>query len=114
MTATQEDLRQLVQSRLDELGITAREAARRSNSAISYETLYAVTTGRRRSELSARGAEGIAAALSIPVSRVWAAVGKTAPEPWDMGRFEPLSPTSRQVVESVAARLLALEKAGER
>lgn len=109
-----EGLQDLILTRLRELGddtgpLTAREAARRSDPPVSYETIRNLARGvRHTGRITDRVAEGLARALEIPVARVYEAAG--APprgEQWAWPkRFERLEPAQRELVEDVAAALL--------
>jgi hypothetical protein len=85
VTTPADPLRILVQSRLDELGIGEREAARRSGSTVSYEYIRQITKGahgRRSSRPGARVVEGLSRALGVPEARLWEAWGLSVPERW--------------------------------
>ena len=114
MTSQHNALRHLVQSRLDELGIGAREAHRRSGGEVSYESIRNIIQGRHSGRVKDQTAEGLARALEVPVSRVYEAAGSTVPEPWEWpSRFNRLTPRQRQIVEQVASGFLeANEKGG--
>lgn len=78
-------LRALIQSRLDELGWSLREAARHTQGA-SYETFSAIMRGKGPRRPMDRTLDAISEALRIPVDRVYAAAGLTTPEPWILDR----------------------------
>lgn len=117
-----ERLQDLVLTRLRELGdetgpMSAREAARRSDSMVSYETLRNLARGvRHTGRVTDRVAEGLSRALQVPIARVYEAAG--VPEPgdrWDWPeRFSRLSPAQRALVEDVAAALLEAETRARR
>lgn len=115
-------LQDLILTRLRELGdasgpMTAREAARRADGLVSYETLRNLARGvRHTGRLTDRVAEGLSRALQVPVARVYAAAGIPAPgDKWEWPRrFERLDPAQRQLVEEVAAALLEAHEKGKR
>lgn len=92
--------------------LTAKELARRTGGAVSYEHVRNLARGQRHSgRLSERVAEGLARALEVPVADVYAAAGAPSPgTPWDWPRrFNRLSPAQRALVEDLAAALLEAE-----
>lgn len=114
-----DQLQHLVLYRLAELGtpgkpMSAREAARRSNGAVSYDTLYTIANGKHSGRLTDPVAEGIAAALDVPVSRVYDAAGAPRPQ----GRWVPperldrLSLEQRRQLEDLGAALLDADAKG--
>ena len=114
-----DQLQQLVLTRLAELGekgrpMTARAAAERSQGGVSYDTLYTIANGKHSGRLGKRVAEGIAAALDVPVAQVYDAAG--APRPvgrWVLPeRFDRLSPEQRRLVEDLCAALLEADAKG--
>jgi hypothetical protein len=115
-------LQELVLTRLTELGdssgaMTAREAARRANWEVSYETLRNIARGvRHNGRLTDRVAMGIAKALDVPPERVYAAAGLPQPgSPWEWPeRFNRLSPNHRALVEEVASALLEADTRARR
>ena len=112
-------LQQLVLTRLAELGtpgkpLSAREAARRSDGAVSYDTLYTIANGKHSGRLTDPVAEGIAAALEVPVSRVYDAAGAPRPQGrWLLPeRFDRVSPQRRQMIEDLISALLEADAEG--
>jgi hypothetical protein len=102
-----ETLRQLVQSRLDELGLSAYQAGTQSK-LISYEVLNMIVKGKHSGRLQDRVARGLAETLRVPLERVLASVGQETHGPWEWPtRFERLRPEHREIVESVAGGFLA-------
>lgn len=117
-----QSLQTLVLSRLQALGdetgpMTAREAARRSEGMVSYETLRNLARGvRHTGRITDRVAEGISLALQVPVAKVYEAAGAPVPgERWKWPqRFDRLDPAQRSLVEDVAAALLEAREKGRR
>src|SRR4051812_45218397 len=114
-----DQLQHLVLTRLAELGekgrpMSARAAADRSGGAVSYDTLYTIANGKHSGRLTDRVAEGIAAALEVPVSRVYDAAGAPRPQ----GRWLPperldrLDSTQRRLLEEIGAALLEADARG--
>lgn len=101
-------LQALVVSRLIELNLSARAAADRSRGKVSYSTLRNIARGVHGGKVGDRIAEGISAALDLPLSQVYEAA--QAPQPmsrWEWPeRFERLQPPERRLVEEIAAALL--------
>lgn len=117
-----ERLQDLILTRLQQLGdkdgpLSAREAARRAEGLVSYETLRNLARGvRHTGRITPRVAEGISRALQVPVERVYRAAGVPQPgEGWDWPeRFNQLNRAQRQVVEDVASALLEAMEKGRR
>lgn len=116
-----ENLQDLVLSRLNELGdetgpMSAREATRRAEGLVSYETLRHIARGIHAGGITDRVAEGLSRALQVPLSRVYAASGVPEPgERWQWpAKFSRLDPAQRQLVENVAAALLDAREKGRR
>lgn len=103
-------LRDLVRRRLDELDISIREAARRSQGGVSHERLSQILRGKRGSAITPSTIKGIAAAIGVPARLVWDAAELSEPDPWDMSRYNSLSPRQREIVEAVAAGYLEANK----
>lgn len=112
-------LQQLVLRRLADLGepgrpISIRAAAERARGLTSHHTLTAIAKGEHSGRISDRTAEGIAAALDVPVARVYDAAG--VPRPfgrWQWPeKFDRVRPEDRLVVEDLAAALLRAEERG--
>lgn len=97
-------LRALLQARLDELGISRREAGRRTEK-VGYETISRILRGATRGDqLTDRTIEGLSEALQIPVRLVYEAAGRDQPVPWFWpDRFRGCTMRQRQIVEEVAA-----------
>lgn len=117
-----ERLQDLILRRLAELGdangpMSAREAARRAEGLVSYETLRNLARGvRHTGRISDRVAEGISRALQIPVAKVYEAAGVQQPgERWRLPpRFDRLPVEQRRLVEDVASALLESYERGRR
>lgn len=116
-----EDLQELVLVRLQEMGdktgpMSAREASRRADGLISYESLRLIARGMHGGGLTDRTAQGLALALDVPVGRVYAAAGLPPKgEHWEWpDRFERLPPAQRRLVEDVAGALLEMYDKGRR
>lgn len=114
-----DQLQHLVLTRLAELGergkpMSARAAAKRSHGAVSYDTIYQIANGKHTGRLTDSVAEGIAAALEVPVARVYDAAG--APRPsgrWLLPeRFDRLNTEQRRLVEELCAALLKADAVG--
>ena len=103
-------LRALIQSRLDELGWSLREAARHTDGA-SYETFSAIMRGKGPRRPMDRTLDAISEALRIPVDKVYAAAGLTTPTPWILPqRFYRIPVHHRPLYEALmGAELEALE-----
>lgn len=112
-------LQHLVLTRLAELGtpgkpMSAREAARRSDKRVSYDTLYKIANGKHTGKITKRIAEGIAAGLEVPASRVYDAAGAPRPQ----GRWLPperldrLTIEQRRLLEDMGAALLEADAKG--
>ena len=117
-----ERLSDLILVRLAELGdengpMSAREAARRAEGLASVETIRNLARGvRHTGRITDRVAEGLARALQVPVSRVYAAAGIRPPgERWRLPeRFDRLPVEQRRLVEDVASALLESYERGRR
>ena len=114
-----DQLQHLVLTRLAELGepgkpMSARAAARRAHGAVSYDTLYQIANGRHTGRLTDPVAEGIAAALDVPVTRVYDAAGAPRPKGrWLLPeRFDRLNTEQRRLVEDLCAALLKADADG--
>lgn len=114
-----DQLQLLVLTRLAELGepgkaMSPREAARRSNGAVSYDTLYQIANGKHSGRLTDSVAAGIAAALEVPVSDVYDAAGAPRPQ----GRWLPperldrLTLEQRRLLEDLGGALLDADAKG--
>lgn len=106
-------LRLLILQRLAELGergsaMSGREAARRSGGRVSYGTIANLINGRHTGRITDRIAEGLAAALEVPVADIYEAAG--APRPlgrWSLPeRFDRVPIEYRQLAEDLIAALL--------
>lgn len=112
----------MILTRLQQLGdkdgpMTAREAARRAEGLVSYETLRNLARGvRHTGRISDRVAQGISLALQVPLAKVYEAAGAQQPgERWEWPeRFDRLDPAQRQIVEEVAAGFLEAYEKGRR
>lgn len=114
-----DQLRFLVLTRLAELGepgkpMSAREAARRSHNGVSYDTLYQIANGKHTGRITNRTAEGIAAALDVPVARVYDAAGAPRPQGrWLLPEeFDRLTVEQRRLIEDLCSALLAADSQG--
>lgn len=115
-------LQDLILTRLQQLGdrhgpMSAREAARRADGLVSYETLRVLArNGKHTGRITDRTAEGLSRALQVPVEKVYEAAGVPAPSGrWEWPeRFARLAPTQRSLVEDVAAALLEAYDRGRR
>lgn len=122
MTESEEpvdQLQQLVLTRLAQLGepgtpMSARAAARRSHGRVSYDTLYQIANGKHSGRLTDATAEGIAAALEVPVSDVYDAAGAPRPQGrWLLPeRFDRLTIEQRRLVEEFCGALLDADARG--
>lgn len=117
-----ERLQDLILRRLAELGdetgpLSAREAARRAEGLVSYETLRNLARGvRHTGRISNRVAEGISRALQVPVTKVYEAAGIQQPgDRWRLPeRFDRLPVEQRRLVEDLASALLESYERGRR
>lgn len=116
-----EGLQDLVLRRLIELGdedgpLALREAADKSRSKVSYETLRRIVRGKHAGRINDRIAEGLAEALDVPLAEVYRAAGVPRPGArWEWpGRFDRLPPAQRQLVEDLAGALLEMYDKGRR
>lgn len=116
-----DNLQKLLLQRLADLGtpgspMSLRRAAERSNGQISYEVLRRIARGEHRARLFDSTVEGIAAALDLPVDRVYDAARITRPKSrWEMPRrFDRLDPAQRTIVEEHAAGYLESYEKGLR
>lgn len=114
-----DQLRHLVLTRLAELGergkpMSAREAAKRSDGAVSYDTLYKIVNGRHTGRLTDPVAEGVAKALDVPVSRVYDAAGAPRPQGrWLLPeRFDRLTTEQRRLIEELCGAFLEADAKG--
>ncbi len=108
------NLQELVDRRLTELGggrggpMSTRQAAARSDGKVSYETLRLIKIGQHSGSISQEVAEGIAAALEVPVDDVLRLAGRRIPQgPFVLPRrAETLTKSERAVVLSVVDAIL--------
>lgn len=114
-------LQHLVLLRLAELGdgvtpLSAREASRRAQGLVSYETISKIASGRHSGRISDQTAEGLALGLQVPVARVYHAAGVVQPESrWHWpSRFDRLDASQRRLVEDVAGAILDAREKGRR
>lgn len=107
-------LQDLVITRLAELGISARTAAKRSRGGVSYDTLYAIARGEHSGQLADRTAQGIADALDVPLGQVYDAAGIPRRQTrWlPPERFDRLTSAQRKLLEEMAAALLDADRRG--
>lgn len=112
-------LQQLVLTRLAELGepgrpMSARRAADRSRGLVSFHTLYAIGRGEHSGRITDQTAEGLAAALDVPVDRVYEAAG--IPRPYGRWhwpeRFDRVPPEHRPLFEALVVAYLEADKRG--
>ena len=85
-----------------------REAERRSRGKASTDTIRAIVKGTHSGKITDPVAEGLAHALDLPVSAIYAAAGVIRPGgrwKWP-ARFDRLDPAQRRAVEAVAAAIL--------
>jgi hypothetical protein len=112
-------LRELVLRRLAELGtpgspMSAREAARRAHNAVSFDTIYLIANGKHSGRIKTKVAEGLAAALDVPVAEVYEAAGMPRPQGrWILPeRFDQLDIPQRRLIEELCAALLDADAKG--
>ena len=112
-------LQQLVLRRLADLGepgepMSLRSAAERARGLTSHHTLAAIANGEHSGRITDRTAEGIAAALNVPVERVYEAAGVPRPHGrWHWPeKFDRIRPEDRAIIEDLAAALLKAEERG--
>lgn len=112
-------LQNLVLTRLAELGdgdrpLSARAAAERARGLTSFHTIYAIANGEHSGRINDRTAEGLAAALEVPVARVYEAAG--VPRPFGRWhwpeKFDRIRPEDRAIIEDIAESLLKAERRG--
>lgn len=112
-------LQQLVLRRLADLGepgrpMSLRAAADRARGLTSHHTLTAIANGEHSGRITDRTAEGIAAALSVPVATVYEAAG--APRPYGRWhwpeKFDRVRPEDRAIIEDLVSALLKAEERG--
>lgn len=108
-----ETLQDLVLTRLRELGdktgpMSSREAVRRADGLVSYETVRVIARGLHDGGVTDRVAEGLSRALQVPLARVYDAAGVPQPgDRWELpSRFSRLDAGQRRLVEEVATALL--------
>jgi hypothetical protein len=112
-TSSADNLQELVDRRLTELGsargpMSTRQAAARSGGKVSYETLRLIKIGQHSGSISQEVAEGIAEALEVPVTDVLHLAGRRIPQgPFVLPRrAETLTKSERAVVLSVVDAIL--------
>lgn len=112
-------LQHLVLTRLAELGepgrpMSIRAAAENARGLTTHHTLTAIANGEHSGRISDRTAEGIAAALDVPVTRVYDAAG--VPRPfgrWNWpAKFDRVRPEDRAIIEDLVSALLKAEERG--
>lgn len=114
-------LQDLVIQRLYDLGsegkpMSARTAAARSRGLVSNDTLSRIARGTHTGSITDRTLQGIAHALDVPLTDVYAAAKIPRPQSrWTMPtRLDRLDPAQRQIVEDVAGALLEAYEKGWR
>lgn len=118
---TVNQLQQLVLTRLAELGepgrpMSGRAAAEKARGLVSFHTIIAIANGEHTGRITDRTAEGLAAALDVPVTRVYEAAG--VPRPFGRWhwpeKFDRIRPEDRAIVEDLTSALLQAEERGFR
>lgn len=112
-------LQTLVLRRLAEMGepgrpMSIRAAADKAQGLTTHHTLTSIANGEHSGRISDRTAEGIAAALEVPVAQVYDAAGVPRPYGrWNWPpKFDRIRPEDRAVIEDMAAALLKAEERG--
>lgn len=112
-------LQHLVLTRLAELGtpgspMSLRAASRRSGNRVSFDTLADMANGKHTGRLTPRVAEGVAAGLDVPVSRVYEAAGAPRPQGrWMLPeRYDRLTLEQRRLIEDLCDALLLADSRG--
>lgn len=105
-------LQKLVSSRLDELGLSTRAAADRTNGLISHTTIHRVATGESPGPWSQKTLRGLSLALDLPLSEIEKAADVPVagtkfrvPDEWDR-----LTSAERAAVTSMVNALLKAHK----
>lgn len=103
-------LRLLILQRLAELGekgspMSGREAARRSGGRVSFGTIANIVNGRHSGRITDPIAEGLAAALDVPVDRIYEAAGAPRPQSrWSLPeQFDRVPVEMRQRFEGLVS-----------
>lgn len=112
-------LRWLVITRLQELGVkdkpmSPRAAAERAHGAISHSTVYAIAQGRHSGRITDKVARGLAAALDLPIERIYEAAGAPPPQTrwaWPE-KFDRVALEHRGLFEELVAAFLEAERRG--
>lgn len=106
-------LQRLVSDRLATLDLSARAASVRGG--LSHTTVAAIANGTHRGRPADATLDGLAVALDLPVSKVYAAAGVEPADPeWRLpARFRALRPEARLAVENVADTLLRMQRRWE-
>lgn len=103
-------LQRLVKARLKQLGLSYREAARRSDGMASHATFYQLATGQHRGRVSDRTIKGLALALELSVREVRDAAGlgdeESPPEFRLPKRASRLTPKQRRAIVAMVDALL--------
>jgi hypothetical protein len=88
--------------------MSARAAARKSHGGVSYDTLSTIAAGKHTGRITDRVAEGLAAALEVPVARVYDAAGAPKPQArWLLPEhFDRLTVAQRRKIEEFCGMLL--------
>lgn len=112
-------LRFLIMRRQAELGeegapMSGRELARRSGGRVSFGTIANIVNGRHTGRITDRIAEGLAAALDVPVADIYDAAGAPRPQGrWLLPeRFDRLTLEQRRAVEELCAVILDADTQG--
>lgn len=94
--------------------LSLRAAAARSHGKITYETLSKINAGQHSGRLQTRTAEGLAQALDVPLSEVYAAAEAVQPlSSWQMPEATwGLDASERREIEKMARLLLNAKEAG--
>lgn len=107
------ELRLLVLRRLAALGengqaMSGREAARRSGGRVSYQTIANIINGSHTGRITDRIAEGLAAALEVPIADIYEAAGTPRPQGrWSLpDRFDRVPLEYRELVQDLIGALL--------
>ena len=125
MTGSERDgvnlLQDLVLRRMAELGtpgspISIREATRRSDGRLTYETLRKIARAEHSGDITDQTAEGLSLALGVPLDQIYRAARVPRPASrWQWpAKFDRLDLEDRRVVESVASALLRAREKGLR
>lgn len=110
-------LQRLVKTRLKQLGLSYREAAKRSDGMASHATFYQLATGQHSGRVSDRTINGLALALELSAREVREAAGlgdqEEPPEFRLPKRAGRLTQRQRRVILAMVDALLEEEQAKE-